>query len=162
MVSNAWRKYPHLIRGLIGLGTMSGFIALAAYYSPEQVSTRKAIARSIHADNELYGRSKYAHVDAPFNRTSRDGVYASKDTRVNKGRHGYFVWCRNVACGTITAKADIFDSDDNLIGKSVDSKTGREGQMLLMLPFSSMPSSAKANLAYMRLTELKIDGKNVF
>ncbi|MCP9882216.1 hypothetical protein KBY65_06960 [Cyanobium sp. Alchichica 3B3-8F6] len=162
IANKVWVKYSHIIKGLIGFGVMSGFIPLAAYYSPEQVSTRKAILRPIQADNELHGKSQYAQVAAPFNRTSRDGVYASKDPRVYNGRYGYFVWCREVACGTITAKADIFDLDGKLIGKSMDSKTGRVGQMVLMLPFSSMPSSAKANLAYIQLTELKVDGKNAF
>jgi len=162
MVGNVWGKCPHIVKGLIGFGVIGGFIALTAYYSPEQVSTRKAILRSIQADNELYGRSKYAQVAAPFNRTSRDGVYASKDPRVYKGRYGYFVWCRDVACGTITAKADIFDLDGKLIGKSMGSETGREGQMVLVLPFASMPTPVKVNLAYMQLTELKIDGKNAF
>jgi hypothetical protein len=162
MVSNIWRKYPHTIKGLIGFGVMSGFIALAAYYSPEQVSTRKAILRSIQAENELYGRSKYAQVAAPFNRTAKDGVYASKDIRVYKGRQGYFVWCRDVACRTINAKARIFDSENKLIGNLSDSKKAIKGEMVLMLPFASTPPLSKESFSYIQLTELKIDGKNAF
>ena len=162
IVKKMWGKYPHTIKGLIGFTVMIGFVNLLAHYSPEQTKTRKAISRAIQTEDELYGRSKYAPINEPFNRTAKDGVYASKNSRVHKGRYGFFVWCRDIACGTIRAKANIFDLENKSIGRLADSKMGEKGQILLMLPFESMLPSVKVNAAYIQLVELKIDGRDAF